>query len=91
MPSEEPLRVGETLHLGKADWVYGDRAMRVRVSDIRYGHDDPHSPVIGILATVVGAGRDGRMVSIAVYKSALTHTGVREAQRRHANGVDPEL
>lgn len=41
---EELLRVGDNLHLGKADWVYGDRAMRVRVSGIRYGHDDPNSP-----------------------------------------------
>ncbi|MFV2018166.1 hypothetical protein [Micromonospora sp. LOL_023] len=65
--SDEPLRVGETLHLGKADWVYDDCSMRVRVSDIRYGHDSDESPVIGILATIVGGGRDGRMVAIAVY------------------------
>ncbi|MFV2088374.1 hypothetical protein [Micromonospora sp. LOL_021] len=88
---DELLRVGDNLRLGKADWVYGDRAMRVRVSDIRYGHDDPNSPVIGILATVTGAGRDGRMVSIAVYKSALTRPGVREPNRRSANSVDPEI
>ncbi|WP_148083451.1 hypothetical protein [Micromonospora sp. Llam0] len=71
--------------------MYGDRAIRVRVSDIRYGHDDPNSPVIGILATVTGAGRDGRMVSIAVYKSTLTRPGVREPHRRSANSVDPEI
>ncbi|WP_326553095.1 hypothetical protein [Micromonospora sp. NBC_01813] len=88
---EELLRVGDNLHLGKADWVYGDRAMRVRVSGIRYGHDDPNSPVIGILATVTGAGRDGRMVSIAVYKSALTRPGVRETHHRPVNGVDPPI
>ncbi|MFY1650693.1 hypothetical protein ACN27J_07335 [Solwaraspora sp. WMMB762] len=88
---DELLRVGDNLRLGKADWVYGDRAMRVRVSDIRYGHDDPSSPVIGILATVTGAGRDGRMVSIAVYKSALTRPGVHEPNRRSANSVDPEI
>ncbi|WJK36237.1 hypothetical protein [Solwaraspora sp. WMMA2065] len=84
----QPLRVGETLHLGKADWVYGDCSMRVRVSDIRYGHDSDESPVIGILATIVGGGRDGRMVAIAVYKRSLTHPGVREAPRA-GNGTDP--
>ena len=71
-PAEGLLRVGDALHLGKADWVYGDRSMTVRVADIRYGHDTDDSPVIGVIATVVNAGRDGRMVAIAVYRSALT-------------------
>jgi len=82
-------RVGETLHLGRSDWVFGDRAMRVRVSDIRYGMDDPESPVIGILATVLGAGRDGRIVAIAVYKESLRRTGVRDIVQG-INGVDPQ-
>ncbi|MDG4771166.1 hypothetical protein [Solwaraspora sp. WMMD792] len=86
--TDQPLRIGEMLHLGKADWVYGDCSMRVRVSDIRYGHDNDESPVIGILATIVGGGRDGRMVAIAVYKRSLTHPGVREAPRA-VNGTDP--
>ncbi|MDG4766004.1 hypothetical protein O7632_18130 [Solwaraspora sp. WMMD406] len=86
--SDELLRVGETLHLGKADWVYGDRSMRVRVSDIRYGHDSDESPVIGILATIIGGGRDGRMVAISIYKESLTRPGVREASRA-VNGTDP--
>ncbi|WFE20457.1 hypothetical protein O7621_21515 [Solwaraspora sp. WMMD937] len=86
--SDQPLRVGETLHLGKADWVYGDCSMRVRVSDIRYGHDSDESPVIGVIATIVGGGRDGRMVAIAIYKQALNRPGVRESARA-VNGTDP--
>ncbi|WP_326554878.1 hypothetical protein [Micromonospora sp. NBC_01813] len=95
MPTRDPrsaddlLNVGDTLHLGKADWVYGDRSMTVRVADIRYGHDAADSPVIGVIATVVDAGRDGRMVAIAVYRSALTRPGVRQRQHRPVNGVDP--
>ncbi|MFV2110530.1 hypothetical protein [Micromonospora sp. LOL_015] len=39
MSRDELLRVGDTLRLGKADWVYADRSMIVRVADIRYGLD----------------------------------------------------
>ncbi|WP_326554482.1 hypothetical protein [Micromonospora sp. NBC_01813] len=81
------LRVGDTLHLGKADWVFGDRSMTVRVSDIRYGLDDD-SPVVGILATITLAGRDGRMAAIGVYKSALARPGVLQ-RHQPPNGVDP--
>ncbi|MDG4764342.1 hypothetical protein O7632_09535 [Solwaraspora sp. WMMD406] len=84
---DELLRVGDVLHLGKADWVYGDRSMRVRVADIRYGLDQEQSPVIGVLATVILGGRDGRMVAIGVYKEALTRPGVRHRQR-DTNGVE---
>jgi|GEM_PF-715399 len=90
-PAVDLLRVGDTLHLGKADWVYGDRPMTVRVADIRYGHDTDDSPVIGVLATVVDAGRDGRMVAIAVYRSALTRSGVLQRRHRPVNGVAAEL
>ncbi|MFV2019121.1 hypothetical protein [Micromonospora sp. LOL_023] len=61
--------------------------MAVRVFDIRYGPDDADSPVVGILATITSAGRDGRMAAIGVYKSALTRFGV--VQRRQPfNGVN---
>lgn len=89
-PADDLLRVGDTLHLGKADWVYGDRSMTVRVADIRYGHDTAGSPVIGVIATVVNAGRDGRMVAIAVYRSALTRPGVLHRQHRPVNGDAPD-
>jgi hypothetical protein len=89
-PAESLLRVGDTLHLGKSDWVYGDRSMTVRVADIRYGHDTDDSPVIGVIATVVNAGRDGRMVAIAVYRSALTRPGVLQRRHRPVNGVAPD-
>jgi|GEM_PF-3125265 len=59
MTDRDLIRVGDTLHLGKADWVLGDRSMTVRVSDIRYGLDDADSPVVGILATITLAGRGG--------------------------------
>lgn len=88
MADGELLQVGDTLHLGKADWVFGDRSMTVRVSDIRYGLDDDESPVVGILATITLAGRDGRMAAIGVYKSALTRPGVLQRQQP-PNGVDP--
>lgn len=83
------MRIGETLRLGKSDWVFGDRAMRVRVSDIRYGMDDPGSSVIGILATILGGGRDGRMVAIAVYKESLGRSAVRDAPQ-WIDGVDSQ-
>ncbi|WFE19563.1 hypothetical protein O7621_16625 [Solwaraspora sp. WMMD937] len=88
MADGDLLRVGDTLHLGKADWVFGDRSMTVRVSDIRYGLDDAESPVVGILATIMLAGRDGRMVAIGVYKSALTRPGVLQ-RHRPPNGANP--
>ncbi|WFE26964.1 hypothetical protein O7623_27475 [Solwaraspora sp. WMMD791] len=81
MSRDELLRVGDTLRLGKADWVYADRSMIVRVADIRYGLDEEHSQVVGIIGTVVAGGRDGRMVAIAVYKTALTRPGVVERPR----------
>ena len=87
MADGDLLRVGDTLHLGKADWVFGDRSMTVRVSDIRYGLDDADSPVAGILATITSAGRDGRMAAIGVYKSALIRSGVVQ-RRQPLNGVD---
>ncbi|MFV2127540.1 hypothetical protein ACFHWS_23830 [Micromonospora sp. LOL_013] len=87
MTDRDLIRVGDTLHLGKADWVFGDRSMTVRVSEIRYGLDDADSPVVGILATITLAGRDGRMAAIGVYKSALTRPGVVQ-RRRPPNGVD---
>ncbi|MDG4767185.1 hypothetical protein O7632_24245 [Solwaraspora sp. WMMD406] len=78
MTEDEPLlRVGEVLNLSKADWVYGDRDLTVRVSDIRYGLDKPDCLVVAILATVMEFGRDGRMLMLNVYKSALTRPGVR--------------
>ncbi|MFY1633865.1 hypothetical protein ACN27F_11390 [Solwaraspora sp. WMMB335] len=88
MPRKELLRVGDTLRLGKADWVYGDRSMTVRVADIRYGLDQRESLVVGVIATVVASGRDGRMVAIAIYKTALTRPGVLE-RARPVNGHDP--
>ncbi|WFE29993.1 hypothetical protein O7623_12735 [Solwaraspora sp. WMMD791] len=91
MAADDPLLcVGDVLHLAKADWVYGDRDLTVRVSDIRYGIDKPDCLVIAILGTVMEFGRDGRMLMLNVYKSALSRPGVRE-HRRAVNGVDPPL
>jgi hypothetical protein len=78
MAEDEPLLpVGEVLNLSKADWVYGDRGLTVRVSDIRYGLDKSDCLVVAILATVMEFGRDGRTLTLNVYKSALTRPGVR--------------
>lgn len=91
MGDDDPLLcVGDVLNLGKADWVYGDRDLTVRVSDIRYGIDKPDCLVIAILGTVVEFGRDGRMMMLNVYKTALGRPGVRE-HRRAVNGADPPL
>ncbi|MFV2110501.1 hypothetical protein [Micromonospora sp. LOL_015] len=45
------------------------------------GLDQEQSQVVGLIGTVVAGGRDGRMVAIAVYKSALTRPGVVERPR----------
>ncbi|MFY1636369.1 hypothetical protein ACN27F_24360 [Solwaraspora sp. WMMB335] len=81
------LRVGDVLHLGEADWVYGDRDLIVRVSEIRVGLDKPDYLVVAIFGTVIEFGRDGRMMMLSVYKTALTRPGVRE-RTGAANGTE---